>query len=1002
MASIVEFEDKKEKKETLGSPTSSSSTPSSFIGFLTPDTYPDVILEVYFEYTAEEEEEEEEDIPNEDDLQTTANVTAVANVNPEEEREDSKEVSSQQIEEGKIPPSQGEELDSKSTQKQLDPTLAGRRRREISPDGTRTKRSKRDGVSTRRTGKKGEKAEGSLKGTKRKRTPSSPLAESIIVALKSSLSPPLPSHPPPPPPPPQTKRRKTNVIQPKDDLSGVSETSNKSTALPEEIQDEGVRESPILNPVSHSASINRAHSATKDTTPAKPEDTCAEAPCRLLCHQLNAHRAVLQAASGYFAAMLAVPGPLKSQEDTRDWRESREKVIELRETDPQAVSVFPDFRDYLYDPAFHRLTLENVFGLHVLGDKYMVRRLQDHVQEFLSKHIRSYTIFSLLDFAQVYDIAPLRRKCIDWIRRNIGIFFSQFLTEEAEEVSSSTYGLESDTVEELLPLFTKTPACFTGPGFIQTYTSSTSRIKSTSRSWLQCIPGIHQHPLSMLHREKECLSDHLCLDYRMIKRMLDPSSNMESSPLHVFDEDQVFYYVWCLVMTGRICHLRDQEPIRTILDMEEHEHKAFSSSVTTTTTTGSTVVSFDDRFFCNLVSCSTKHLQYREYVQLFECIRLRYCTFPFVYFLVSEMCSSEVHRDLGRFLMQKLAMVQTFDLHTPLRPYHALSRDKSLTWSFPLSHIKGKQWYPTKELSFNTKKTSTSSSNQKWGWTVQFRYTTSTVTTTIPLPSPCSSPSSPCTVTSTTTKIESDLEDDTSCPPTLATPESVSSHTHSHKCCTKGDLEENKQSTGQQDQSEEESQKRDAAGRRTEKDEEQVIVTEKHHIEISLKASNYPSPQTSIPLPPSLASKIGANDSYPDRSVRVLAFLFFRQSRTDLDSGEEVCCTKPFEFFFHSRPPTSSPSSASSYSAPQLHSGGGSGGNDIGGTGATPQGGFCSSSSSTTRYTNGGICEKIPIPTDLHQLFRRGLDVTVSIHLKFAPSNCDCFSCYTDPSFLAI
>ncbi|XP_078572318.1 kelch repeat and BTB domain-containing protein 2-like isoform X2 [Branchiostoma floridae x Branchiostoma japonicum] len=147
------------------------------------------------------------------------------------------------------------------------------------------------------------------------------------------------------------------------------------------------------------------------------------------------HRLVLSAASPYFRAMF-----------TSDMAESRQKTVVLQGLDS---GMFGEILSYIYSGTLH-VSLDKVQPLYQAADLLQLDYVRDTCSSYMAMNVERSTCVDLYNFADVFSVDTVLRRCVEWININFAEFsfseeFSSLSVKQLTEIISHD---ELDVKEE--------------------------------------------------------------------------------------------------------------------------------------------------------------------------------------------------------------------------------------------------------------------------------------------------------------------------------------------------------------------------------------------------------------------------------------------------------------------------------------------------------------------------------------------------------------------------
>ncbi|XP_078572542.1 kelch-like protein 20 isoform X2 [Branchiostoma floridae x Branchiostoma japonicum] len=147
------------------------------------------------------------------------------------------------------------------------------------------------------------------------------------------------------------------------------------------------------------------------------------------------HRLVLSAASPYFRAMF-----------TSDMAESRQKTVVLQDLD---AGVFGEILSYIYSGTLH-VSLDKVQPLYQAADLLQLDYVRDICSSYMAMNVEHSTCVDLYNFADVFSVGIVLRRCVEWIDINFTEFsFSEeFCSLSVNQLTEIISHGELDVKEE--------------------------------------------------------------------------------------------------------------------------------------------------------------------------------------------------------------------------------------------------------------------------------------------------------------------------------------------------------------------------------------------------------------------------------------------------------------------------------------------------------------------------------------------------------------------------
>ncbi|XP_078572264.1 kelch repeat and BTB domain-containing protein 6-like [Branchiostoma floridae x Branchiostoma japonicum] len=147
------------------------------------------------------------------------------------------------------------------------------------------------------------------------------------------------------------------------------------------------------------------------------------------------HRLVLSAASPYFRAMF-----------TSDMAESRQKTVVLQGLD---AGMFGEILNYIYSGTLH-VSLDKVQPLYQAADLLQLDYVRDTCSSYMAMNVEHSTCVDLYNFADVFSVGIVLRRCVEWIDINFTEFsFSEeFCSLSVNQLTEIISHGELDVKEE--------------------------------------------------------------------------------------------------------------------------------------------------------------------------------------------------------------------------------------------------------------------------------------------------------------------------------------------------------------------------------------------------------------------------------------------------------------------------------------------------------------------------------------------------------------------------
>lgn len=125
---------------------------------------------------------------------------------------------------------------------------------------------------------------------------------------------------------------------------------------------------------------------------------------RVKNQEIRAHKNIIAARNPVFASMF-----------THEMSEKISGIVDIEDCEPDAIR---QFLHYLYSGRIEKFSLETVFGLHEVADKYQVHELKTDCLEFMRNSLSVDTFCDVIEVSAKYGEEEMREMATNFLSNN--------------------------------------------------------------------------------------------------------------------------------------------------------------------------------------------------------------------------------------------------------------------------------------------------------------------------------------------------------------------------------------------------------------------------------------------------------------------------------------------------------------------------------------------------------------------------------------------------------